>query len=315
MRLIAVSMIRNEADILPDFLGHCAALFDEVLVVDHSSVDGTSDMLAAAVRRMPLTVWRFAQQAYAQSRLVTALAREAFARGADWVFPIDADEFPMVTGREDLLARLPMTAAAIEWRWRNLWPGEVTTFARFDATRMHEALPPAGDSTRKIAISRRLTERRPDFVIGDGSHGVARLPEAPVPAGWLAHLPIRHPDRFVLKTRLGRAALEQAKDVPVTAGSHWRRHAQRPDGWFATPAGRARLRGLALAYPRAPEWAKGPTEHIAFAPLGRIEGLPDGVPTAEEVMAREAGLIWEPVPDSAAEAWRLERDGDRFVLV
>jgi hypothetical protein len=34
LRLYAVCMLRNEADILPDFLAQCAALFDRVLAVE-----------------------------------------------------------------------------------------------------------------------------------------------------------------------------------------------------------------------------------------------------------------------------------------
>jgi hypothetical protein len=175
MRLIAVTMLRNEADILPDFLGHCAALFDEVLAVDHASTDGSAEMLAAAARRMPLTVLRFAQKPYVQSLLVTALAREAFARGADWVFPLDADEFPMVASRADLLARLPADAAAVLWRWRNLWPLGGAGFAQFTAAGGHETLPLSSDAAIKIAISRRVPALLPDFAIGQGSHNVARL--------------------------------------------------------------------------------------------------------------------------------------------
>jgi hypothetical protein len=41
-------MIRDEADILPTFLRHAAALFDFVLLVDHSSSDGSSTFLERA---------------------------------------------------------------------------------------------------------------------------------------------------------------------------------------------------------------------------------------------------------------------------
>jgi hypothetical protein len=313
MRLTAIAMIRNEADILPDFLGHCAALFDEVLVADHASSDGSTEILAAAAARMPLLVRRYAQRPYAQSQLVTALAREAFARGADWVFPLDADEFPMVAGRNDLAARLPGDAAAVLWRWRNLWPPGEHRFARFDAARDYEALPPAANATVKIAISHRVPALLPDFAIGQGSHNVARLRDlagVPVEAGRLAHLPIRSRERFVLKAALGARSLADTPNLPAGSGIQWRRAADRPDR-FDGPAGLARLRRHALAYPNGGDTGAA-VETIAFAPAERLDGLPTGLPDAASVLARDAALAWRPAP---ARPWRVERDDDALVLV
>jgi hypothetical protein len=313
MRLTAIAMIRNEADILPDFLGHCAALFDEVLVADHASSDGSTEILAAAAARMPLLVRRYAQRPYAQSQLVTALAREAFARGADWVFPLDADEFPMVAGRDDLVARLPSEAAAVLWRWRNLWPPGEHGFARFDAARDYEALPPDANATVKIAISRRVPVLLPDFAIGQGSHNVAWLRDragTPAEAGRIAHVPIRSRERFVLKAVLGARSLAETPTLPAGSGNQWRRAAERPDR-LDGPAGLARLRRNALAYPGGGDTG-APVETIAFAPAGRLHGLPAGLPDAASVLARDAALAWQPAP---AAPWRVDRDGDALVLV
>lgn len=45
LRLAAVSMIRNESDLILPFLRQCAELFDEVLVADIQSTDGTGAAL------------------------------------------------------------------------------------------------------------------------------------------------------------------------------------------------------------------------------------------------------------------------------
>lgn len=313
MRLTAIAMIRNEADILPDFLGHCAALFDEVLVVDHASTDGTAEILAAAAARMALVVRRYAQRPYVQSQLVTALAQEAFVRGADWVFPLDADEFPMVAGRDDLLARLPADAAAVLWRWRNLWaPGE-HDFAAFDAARDYETLPPDVNTTVKMAISRRLPALLPGFAIGQGSHNVAGLREragAPAEIGRLAHVPIRSRARFLLKAAAGMKAVAEAPALPPGSATQWRRVADRPER-FDGAQGMARLRRSALAYPVAMD-AAAVAEPLAFQPAGRIQGLPAALPDAASVLAREAALDWQAVPEAP---WRVARQDDALVLV
>jgi hypothetical protein len=55
-------MLRNEADILPDFLAHCAALFDRLLAVDHRSTT------APQFFRYLLVIRRANPQAYPQTR-------------------------------------------------------------------------------------------------------------------------------------------------------------------------------------------------------------------------------------------------------
>jgi hypothetical protein len=101
--IACIAMIRNEVDILPAFLGHVAHLFDFALLVDHHSEDGSSDLLDRASADWPgLHVWRLTAPGYWQSAVMTALAQEAFRRGADWVVPLDADEFLRLANRPAL---------------------------------------------------------------------------------------------------------------------------------------------------------------------------------------------------------------------
>ncbi|BDG73816.1 glycosyltransferase family 2 protein [Roseomonas fluvialis] len=314
MRLTAVAMIRNEADILPDFLGHCAALFDDVLVVDHASTDGTAEILAAAATRMPLTVLRFAQHAYVQSLIVTALVREAFARGASWVFPLDADELPMVAGRAALIGCLPEDATMVQWRWRNLWPQRPAGFADFSAEGEHEVLPPASTGVVKVAVSRRLHDRVPRFTIAQGSHGLSRGREdagTPIAIGHLAHFPIRSRERFVLKAELGARAVSAIPSVSPRSGFQWRQAAESGER-FDGAAGLQRLRSHALRYPHVAQ--TDVVDTITFTPLGRMNGLPAGVPDAEAVRSREAEVTWHPLPDGPKSEWRIICTGDALVL-
>lgn len=315
MRLIAVSMIRNEADILPDFLGHCAALFDEVLAVDHSSADGTSEMLAAAAGRLPLRVWRFGCRGKMMSLVVNGLVREAFARGADWVFPLDADEFPLLPDRAALEARLAGAAPLLAWRWRNLWPADRGTFSRFAAEGLHET---AARPTVKVALSRRLAELAPNFVIGHGNHSCARRPawpHAPEPIGELLHIPIRHPERFALKVGMNRAANALRPDLRPRQSLQYGIGDDRLAGMM-TPAGEADLRRFALAYPMQPlrEQGVGTTAPLAWSPIGRLEGLPPPCDSPAEVVAREALISWREPPDGPHEAWRLRLGDDEAAI-
>jgi hypothetical protein len=318
MRLFAVSMIRNEADILPQFLGHCAALFDRVLVADQLSVDGTREMLAAAAQRMPLTWWNFAHRPRTQDLVVSALVEQAFALGADWVFPLDADEFPAVATRGDLLGRLRPDCDAGIWRWRNLWPLAPQEFARFDASGGVEALPEPWSETRKVAVARRWRAAKGPLTIGLGSHGAAGLQlAARCDLGWLDHLPVRSGWRLAVKAGLGSRGAAERGLAPPRASFHLHRM-RRQLGDVDAPRRTLppeRMRATALAYPAAPPTRALPgTVRLDWRPLGTLAALPAGLSDPEEVFARDAALAWRPSPDAPAEAWRVVLEGADALL-
>ena len=93
MRLYGVSMVRNEADIVrANVLYHLAAGFDRLLIVDNASTDGTRRALRG-LGRDPRVRWTRDRGSFRQGEVFTELARQAFAEGADWVAPVDADDF------------------------------------------------------------------------------------------------------------------------------------------------------------------------------------------------------------------------------
>jgi hypothetical protein len=312
MRIVAVTMLRNEADILPDLLGHWAALFDEVLLVDHASTDGTSEMLEAATARTNLRSWRFAQDAKMQAVVVTALAREAAARGADWIVPLDADEFPLLPTRAAFEAALADGPPVRRWSWRNVWPASRPGFHHFAAAGTHDSVR---SSVRKILFRGEIARNGgPRFGIGTGSHAVTPTPAPPEPMGELVHIPLRHIDRVALKiainvaneaTRPGRQAHENHQ---YARGEAWLER-------FRGPEGEAAMRRFALFYPHIPQPRDvAGVEPLAFVPLGRLEGLPE--PRGfDEVMAREAALAWDPLPEGHHARWRLRLDGREARLV
>jgi glycosyltransferase involved in cell wall biosynthesis/predicted O-methyltransferase YrrM len=86
-------IVRNEADILRlNLLHHLHAGIDRLLVVDNGSSDGTRQILDEFAAGGRVAVAHF-DGPFRQAELTTALAQEAYLQGADWVLPIDADEF------------------------------------------------------------------------------------------------------------------------------------------------------------------------------------------------------------------------------
>jgi hypothetical protein len=87
-------MIRNEADIIRlNVLYHLSLGINRMLIVDNSSTDGTDEVLQQLSLQHAEVQWSRDGGPFLPSRVMTSLARQAFREGADWVVPVDADEF------------------------------------------------------------------------------------------------------------------------------------------------------------------------------------------------------------------------------
>lgn len=93
MRLYGLSMVRNEVNTIHvNVLYHLSLGFDRLLIVDNGSTDGT-DQVLRWLGRDPRVRWTRDAGGFRQGKIFTRLAREAFREGADWVVPVDADDF------------------------------------------------------------------------------------------------------------------------------------------------------------------------------------------------------------------------------
>src|SRR5205085_7118886 len=128
MKLCGVMMVRNEADIIEASVRHNLGSFDQLLVVDHGSFDGTSDILRQLAAELPaLEVISDPSIAFQQSSRITQLTRRLFAHdGADFVFPLDGDEFLKVPSRtmlDTVLQQLPAAMHAL-LHWQTYVPDD-----------------------------------------------------------------------------------------------------------------------------------------------------------------------------------------------
>jgi glycosyltransferase involved in cell wall biosynthesis len=97
-----IMLVRDEEDILAVNLKHHLRVVDRIFVLDNGSEDSTPRILRRFARRYPQVRWSVDAGEYLQSKMLTGLAQEAYADGADWVVSIDADEFWRTSSAEPL---------------------------------------------------------------------------------------------------------------------------------------------------------------------------------------------------------------------
>ena len=102
MKLICTLLVRDEIDIIKPWMDYHLKKFDEVIVTDNGSVDGTRE----ALDKFPVTVIDEPGRDYQQSAWVGRMVDLAIEHGADWVINSDADEF-WLGDYHGLIARFP----------------------------------------------------------------------------------------------------------------------------------------------------------------------------------------------------------------
>lgn len=102
MKLIATLLVRDEIDIIKPWMDYHLKKFDEIIVTDNGSVDGTREELD----KFPVTVIDEPGRDYMQNVWVDRMVRLAIEKGADWIVNSDADEF-WLGDYHGLIARNP----------------------------------------------------------------------------------------------------------------------------------------------------------------------------------------------------------------
>jgi glycosyltransferase involved in cell wall biosynthesis len=91
--IFGVLMTRNEIDLLRvNILHHLQTACDRIIVVDNGSTDGSQTVLKRLAKKLPID-WTVDNGSLRQGEIVTQMAHEARKQGADWVIPLDTDEF------------------------------------------------------------------------------------------------------------------------------------------------------------------------------------------------------------------------------
>jgi hypothetical protein len=292
MKIVGISMIGNDADIVEAFVRHTLSLLDHLFVIVHCPHDGTGEILSALQGEgLPITLVLDNEPAFLQGERLTWLAREAYkAIHCDFVFPLDADEFIVPPERaliEAALASLPVGTLVGGVRLRTFVPTSEDPADEPHPLRRIQRYARSEDKVFKIVLTPAFAAS-PDWVIDHGNHSLihigdpVRMPVPKLRQLALAHYPVRSSAQVTNKTILGYLAHLAASRPAVEerrVATHWGRcyeqivlqgatrgmTEQQLLAWFH---GRPDLR------PRAGEFVFDPTpapEPLRYAHLIRID--------------------------------------------
>ena len=207
MKLVMTLLARDEADIIDAHLAfHLNAGVDFVVATDHSSTDGTTDVLNRYAAEGVLHLLHESGTRLRQSRWVSRMARLAATEfQADWVINSDADEFwwPSGGNLKEVLALVPGRYGVVHSFVRTFLPSSGSgPFAERMTIRL-ALYAPVNDPSTTFRGGVRLCHRStPDVVVATGNIAVTGI-GLPALRGWplieVLHFPIRSYEHFERK--------------------------------------------------------------------------------------------------------------------
>ena len=211
MKLALVSMIRDEADILPAFLEHASELFDMGFLLDHRSSDGSQKIMDDFCSGF--SGWSYFKLDFPgrhQRDMSNIFMRRAFDAGVDAVIFLDADEFIDCT-KEELLSKTCCLNEEQEIGLLRWIPCVPKTFSnsQFDLDEplyVAQHPSPASLVAPKVVVTRQIFLHANGMLrVTQGNHAVEGG-QAPWPTreiGCIYHVPIRSGQQLFRKAVLG----------------------------------------------------------------------------------------------------------------
>lgn len=165
-KLIGLSMIRNESDIIESFIRHNLTLLDELHIIDHGSTDNSREILQLLKEEgLPIHIYYYDELEFTPVPILNHVMQILLEKddSIDYIFPLDSDEFIYCPSRirlESLLNFIPDDRVGM-YTWRGYIPNTTEYnpdfLTSFTEQRQENILTPKVIIPRKIAEQHKLT--------------------------------------------------------------------------------------------------------------------------------------------------------------
>ncbi len=216
-KIIATMLVRNEEDIIAECINHTfASGANHIILMNNNSTDATREIAASFY---DVTIIDELSNEYKQGEWQSRMAHMAMDMGADWVVPVDADEF------WDGIANLRQVPKNFGVALANaLYNHPPTNIIKepFHTSQM----PYFEKESRNYGTwwcGRFAFRPYQGVKISMGQDSIIdnKMETGLLNSLWLHHYPIRSYQRYIKKIEIGVAALNAGRHNP-SLGSHWR---------------------------------------------------------------------------------------------
>ena len=224
MRVVAISCVKNEGDIIEAFVRHIAAFVDQLVVLDNGSTDETAWILCSLKNEgIPMEIVEDPSPGHWQWKRMTYLMKDyAIKRyGADWIIPLDADELIVAQDPITFRAALESYAQPLKIKWKTYIPDSSDDINESNPVlRICHRLVEEGEVRKKIMVPGNIPRSHDNVIIAHGNHKLfvngKNCKCLDLDSVHLAHIPIRSPEQYVCKIAIGHlqhlALLEKKKN-------------------------------------------------------------------------------------------------------
>lgn len=227
MKFAAITLVKNECDIIELFIRINSKVIDHFFIIDNGSTDKTVEIIELMRKEgFKITLFKdtdpnFHQEKITKRAIISASKADKF----DWLFPIDADEFLDVDKtklEEELHALGKRTIAELEWA---IWVPIYADYADTNAP-LHNNFrrkTPRGEIFGKVVIP--FDALLTDFTLGAGNHvfyiNGQKIQTNRLTCCFLNHFPVRSYEQIATKAILGSFRFKIKPDRLKFEGIHW----------------------------------------------------------------------------------------------
>ena len=233
-KIVVVSMVKNEADIIESFVRYYMTFADGMIIVDHNSDDDTGNILNELQKEYPsLIIEKLYTIEHIQNEIMTNLVKIAASElGADWILPMDADEF-LIPKDKDIDIRsfwggMNHSVVYLDWIDYELVDPENDRDVFILNRQCNKSLK--ANEMSKIVIKGSFV-RNNNIRLAQGNHGVRLVTEAGIEE-WapfyknldliLAHFPFRSQEQYVSKNVVGWLTNTLKYSSNTLRATHWK---------------------------------------------------------------------------------------------